>query len=160
MRSIQSDAVSRKSRYRAKAVSLLKGQQQSSVSSVIPTGVKLGDNSKQPVPVTTPPEPTKQFLRPKNLFQGVYFPCFGYILTGGVLAGTEIFPFSPKQEKLHFMHATMSPLDHLDGQENCAYLDSILIHMQIKMESWETSSKPDFLCETSWTYHEVKNLLS
>ena len=150
-----SNAISRKSKYRAKAPSMLEGQFPEGSISYQPPKIKLGDSSKPPVMVSAPPEPSKQYLRPKNLFQGVYFPCMGYIVTGGILAGTEVFPFSPKQEKLHFMHSIMAPMDHLDGQPDNAYLDSILTHMQIKLESWAMPDRPDFLDEESSTFHEV-----
>ena len=154
--SIQSAAISRKSKYRAQAASLIGGQNATgTISSTGTPKIKLGDSSKPPVLIRPLPEPERQYLRPKNLFQGVYFPCMGYILTGGVLAGTEVFPFSPKQEKLHFMHATKAPLGHLDGQENGAYLDSILVHMQIKMEAWDYPTRPDFLSTQSFTFHQV-----
>ena len=92
------------------------------------------------------------------MFNGVYFNCFAGVC-GGVLAGTEIFPFSPKQEKLHFMHASMAQLDHLDGQPNGAYMDSILVHMQIKMESWDFPKRPDFLNVHGHTFHEASNII-
>ena len=155
--SLQSNAISRKSKYRAKAPSMLEGKFPEGSVSYQPPKIKLGDTSKQPVQVTAPPEPSKQYLRPKNLFQGVYFPCMGYILTGGVLAGTDVFPFSPKQEKLHFMHSTMAPMDHLDGEPDNAYLDSILTHMQIKLESWNMPNNPEFLDENSLHFHEVRS---
>ena len=79
----------------------------------------------------------------------------GSIVSGGVLSGTEIFPYPPKQEKLHFMYSTMASMDHLDGQENGAYMDSILLHMQIKTESWDYPKRPDYLDEESYTYHQV-----
>lgn len=154
-RSIQSAAVSRKSKYRAQPPSILDGQAVSTVASSEPPKIKLGDSSKPPTLIRPTPEPTKSYLRPKNLFQGVYFPCMGSILTGGVLSGTEIFPFSPKQEKLHFMHATGAQLDHLDGQENGAYMDSILVHMQIKTEAWDYPKRPDFLSTQSYTFDQV-----
>ena len=127
-----------------------------SVPSVIPTMPKLGDSSKQPVVEKTPSEPERRFLRPKNLFQGVYFPCMGYIVSGGVLAGTEIFPLSPKQEKLHFMQAAVAPMDHLDGEPNNQYFDSILTHMFIKMESWSKPDRADFLYDGSVNFEKVR----
>ena len=153
-RSVQSDAISRKSKYRAKAASTVAGNQ-SLISTFVPKTPKLGDTSKPPTIVNEPVEPSKQYLRPKNLFQGVYFPCMGSIVSGGVLSGTEIFPYSPKQEKLHFMKATRAPLGHLDGQENGAYMDSILVHMQIRTEAWEYPKRSDFLDEEGFTYHQV-----
>ena len=152
--SLQSDAISRKSRYRAKATSELDHKSLATMSSWKPTN-RLGDSSKQPVPVPEQLEPAQQYLRPKNLFQGVYFPCMGNIVSGGVLSGTEIFPFSPKQEKLHFMHAVTAPLDHLDGQPDNRYLDDILVHMKIKMEAWEDPNQPGFLDEENSKFDEV-----
>ena len=157
--SLYSNAISRKSKYRQAAPSLLEGRfPEGSISTYQPRQTKIGDSSKRITPVTAPPEPSKQYLRPKNLFQGLYFPCMGYIVTGGILAGTEVFPFSPKQEKLHFMHSTMAPMDHLDGQPDNAYLDSVLTHMQIKLESWTTPDEPDYLNEESATFHEVSHI--
>ena len=153
--SIQSEAISRKSKYRARAATVLAGKHpEQTVSSATPKMPKLGDSSKPLNPITIT-EKIHQHLRPKNLFQGVYFPCMGFIVSGGVLSGTEIFPFSPKQEKLHFARSTTAPLDHLDGEPNDNYFDGILTHMSIKFDSWEVPDRTDFLDEGSLMFEQV-----
>ena len=151
-----SNAISRKSRYRQRAVSEMEDRRSElSASTYVPKKIPLGVVSKPPTIVPVKTEPPKQYLRPKNAFNGVYFPCLGNVVAGGVLAGTSIFPLPPKQEKLHFMHATIAPMDHLDGEPDNQYLDGILTHMHIRMESWDYPNRSDFLDEDNINFNQV-----
>ena len=143
---VHSEAISRKSIYRKRAKTIIGNDSSSTTTmSTVSHKIPLGVNSK---PFTAPKktEPEKQFLRPKNKFNGVYFPCFAGVC-GGVLAGTAVFPLPPKQEKVHFLHAISAPLDHLDGQfqPDSDYLDDIACHMKFKLESWEYPNRLDYL---------------
>ena len=86
--------------------------------------------------------------RQKALFKGRYFPSFGLLCPP--LAGTEIFPLSPKMEKIHFAVAADMPLDHFDGEPQQQFLDDIKEYMQPIFESYQLSSKDRYL-------HRFKN---
>ena len=151
---IQSEAISRKTRYRNRAATVFEERRSELSSAFVPRKIPLGVDSKPAPIIPTPAEPSKQYLRPKNSFNGRYFPCFGFVC-GGVLSGTSIFPLPPKQEKLHFMHATISPMDHLDGEPDNQYLDGILTHMHIKMEAWDYPNHSDFLDKDGPNFEKV-----
>ena len=61
--------------------------------------------------------------RPKKAFRGRAFLSFGNAIKP--LHGTEIFPLSPKQEKLYYKVATNSTIDHYDGELDQTFLDDI-----------------------------------
>ena len=81
--------------------------------------------------------------RKKALYRGRYFPCFGLLCAP--LAGTEIFPLSPKMEKLHFVVMMDMPLDHFDGEPHSKYLDDIKEHMRLVFDSYQVPNKDRFL---------------
>ena len=153
-RTIQSEAISRKTRYRNRAATVFEERRSELSSAFVPRKIPIGVDSKPPTSIPIPEEQGKQYLRPKNSFNGRYFPCFGFVC-GGVLTGTPIFPLSPKQEKLHFMHATIAQMDHLDGEPDNQYLDGILTHMHIKMESWKHPNTSAFLDRDLPNYEQV-----
>ena len=86
--------------------------------------------------------------RQKALFKGRYFPSFGILCSP--LAGTEIFPISPKMEKLHFAVAADMPVDHFDGEPQQQYLDDIKEYMQPIFASYQLSNRAKYL-------HRYKN---
>lgn len=86
--------------------------------------------------------------RQKALFKGRYFPSFGLLCPP--LAGTEIFPISPRMEKLHFAVAADMPMDHFDGEPQQQYLDDIKEYMAPIFESYQVSNKDKYL-------HRFKN---
>ena len=90
-----------------------------------------------------PDIPSLPPARKKALYRGRYFPCFGLLCAP--LAGTEIFPYSPKMEKLHFVVMMDMPLDHFDGEPHSKYLDDIKAHMRLVFDSYQTSTKDRFL---------------
>ena len=81
--------------------------------------------------------------RPKALYRGRYFPCFGILC--GPLVGTEIFPLPPRMEKLHYAVAKDLPLDHYDGEPQSQYLDDIKTYMDPILKSQFTSNRTNFL---------------
>ena len=81
--------------------------------------------------------------RKKALYRGRYFPCFGLLCAP--LAATEIFPYSPKMEKLHFCVMMDMPLDHFDGEPHSQYLDDIKEHMRPIFDSYQTPQKDRYL---------------
>ena len=150
---VASEAISRKSNYRKRAMTVLGQESNYSLASTsAPRKIPLGVDSKQYKP--DQPEPAKQYLRPKNRFNGVYFNCFAGIC-GGVLAGTAVFPLPPKQEKVHFMQSVMAPMDHLDGQPDSQYLDNVVLHMMIRLDSWDYPTRLDYLDRNGRAGYEV-----
>ena len=101
-----------------------------------------------PNPNMTPENIQLPPARQKALFKGRYFPSFGLICAP--LAGTEIFPISPKMEKLHFAVAADMPLDHFDGEPQQQYLDDIKQYMDPIFQSYQVSNRDKFL-------HRYKN---
>ena len=143
-KTVYSEAISRKSDYRRRAMTMCGHRSvKSTASTQAPQKIPIGVNSKR-FPPSKEPETKKQYLRPKNMFNGVYFNCFAGVC-GGVLAGTAVFPLPPKQEKVHFMHSIAAPMDHLDGLPDSDYLDNIQVHMSIKLESWDYPNRIDYL---------------
>jgi len=150
---IYSEAISRKSHYRKRAMTVMGQESNFSVQTTTSTRkIPLGVDSKQFRPEK--PEPSKQYLRPKNKFNGVYFNCFAGVC-GGVLAGTAVFPLPPKQEKVHFLQSILAPMDHLDGQPDSQYLDNIVLHMMIRLDSWEYPTRLDYLDRNGKAGYEV-----
>lgn len=150
---VYSEAISRKSAYRKRAMTVVGRESNFSLPSTsAPKKIPLGVNSKQYRP--DQPEPAKQYLRPKNKFNGVYFNCFAGIC-GGVLAGTAVFPLPPKQEKVHFMQSIMAPMDHLDGQPDSQYLDNVVLHMMIRLDSWDYPTRLDYLDRDGKAGYEI-----
>ena len=96
----------------------------------------------------TPDNITLPPARQKALFKGRYFPSFGLLCPP--LAGTEIFPVSPRMEKLHFAVAAEMPMDHFDGEPQQQYLDDIKEYMAPIFESYQLSNKDRYL-------HRFKN---
>ena len=81
--------------------------------------------------------------RQKALFKGRYFPSFGTLCPP--LNGTEIFPISPRMEKLHFAVAADLPMDHFDGEPQQQYLDDIKGYMAPIFASYQVSNKDKYL---------------
>ena len=72
------------------------------------------------------------------------------------LIGTEIFPLSPKQEKMYHAVATDAPINHFDGDSDETFLDDIKTHMSAVLVSNRPNnqSKPDFLVRWNNDFNE------
>ena len=102
----------------------------------------INDLNVTPENIPLPP------ARQKALFKGRYFPSFGLICPP--LAGTEIFPISPRMEKIHFAVAADLPMDHFDGEPQQQYIDDIKSYMAPIFASYQVSNKDKYL-------HRFKN---
>ena len=125
--SIRSLIPSRKSRTAGTIISGVTRMSSSIMTQSVLERPFYNPESKDVEPMATADVYTPPPRRQKALYHGRYFPCFG--LFCAPLAGTEIFPFSPKMEKLHFAVATDQPVDHLDGEPQSQYLDDIKNYM-------------------------------
>lgn len=96
----------------------------------------------------TPEQGSLPPARQKALFKGRYFPSFGLLCSP--LMGTEIFPLSPKMEKLHFAVAADMPLDHYDGEPQQQFLDDIKEYMKPVFDAYHQSNRDRYL-------HRFKN---
>ena len=63
------------------------------------------------------------------------------------LIGTEIFPLSPKQEKLYYAVAVNGPINHFDGDVDESFVDDIKRFMDPVLVSLRPNNqtKPEFL---------------
>ena len=70
--------------------------------------------------------------------------------------GTEIFPLSPKQEKLYHAVATDGPIDHFDGDMDESFSDDIKTFMSQVLVSQRPNNqkKSEFLVRWNNDYNE------
>ena len=93
-------------------------------------------------------------FRPKRAYLGRAFTCMGIFTPS--LMGTEIFPLSPKQEKLYHAVATDGPINHFDGDNDESFIDDIKTYMSQVLVSRRPNNqkKPDFLVRWNNDFNE------